>query len=118
MRAVRNSARMQRDRRRLDAAARTEISADVKQYFVRFDVVVHPWNFHCFGVSIEQARRERANHVAADLERLMNRRRLMDRAGNWLEILRIEGEGIDEPIPTNDIEGIMRHCDNRPARAV
>src|SRR6266516_6519043 len=44
MRAVRNAARMQRDRAALDSAARAKIPAHIKQYLVGFDVVVHPWS--------------------------------------------------------------------------
>src|SRR5439155_12887404 len=107
MRAVRNAARMQRDRAALDSAARAKIPAHIKQYLVGFDVVVHPWNLDRFGMRIEHARRERADHVATDLERLMDRRRLMDRACNRLEVLGVEGERIEITVPSHRIEWMM-----------
>src|SRR5205823_616934 len=103
---------------RLDALARTEIAAHVKEHFVGFDVVVHPRDLHRFRMIIEHARRKGADDVAADLESLMDRRRLMDRAGNRLEILRIEGKGINEAVPAENIERVMRMHHPCPARAV
>src|SRR6266702_7925943 len=103
---VRNPARMQCDRATLNAASRTEIPAHIKEHFIGFDVVVHPWNPDRFRVSVEHARRERADDVAANLERLMDRRRLMHRAGDRLEILRIKGEWVKIAIPADCIEGM------------
>src|SRR5438046_10493622 len=114
MRPVRNTARMERDRARLNAFARAEIAAHVKEYFVGFDVVVHPRNFHRFRMIIEHARRKGADDVTANLEGLMDWRRLMDGAGDRLEILRVEGEGIDEAIPAEDIERMMGVHHSRP----
>ena len=118
MRTVRNAARMERDRAGFDAFARTEIAAHIKEHFVRFDVVVHPRDLDRFGMIIEQARREGADDVAANLERLMDRRRLMHRAGDRLEVLRVEGEGINVAVPADDIERVMRMHHARPTRAV
>ena len=84
---MRNSARMQRDRAGFDSAARSEISAHVKQNFVGFDVVVDPRNLDRFRMRIEQARRESADDVTANFKSLMDRRRLMHGAGDRLEIL-------------------------------
>src|SRR6266404_7193381 len=95
MRSMRNSARVQRDRGRLDSPTRSKVPAHIKQNLVRFDVVVHPRNFHRFRMCIEKARRESADDVAANLESLMNGRWLMDGAGDRLEILGIEGEWIN-----------------------
>src|SRR6266480_5637421 len=94
MRAVRNPARMQCDRATLNTAAGTEIATHVKEDLIGFDVVVHPRNPDRFGMGIEHARRESADNVAANLERLVDWRRLMHRAGYRLEILRIECEQI------------------------
>src|SRR5438105_5549512 len=107
MRSVRDTARMQRDRSGFDSLSRTEIAAHVEEHFVGFDVVVHPWNFHCLRMIIEHPRRECADDVAADFESLMDRRRLMHGAGDRLEILGVKSERIDEPIPTDDVEGVM-----------
>src|SRR5438552_18369062 len=103
VRAVRDPARMQRNRAAFDPAARTKISAYIKQYLVGFDVVVHPWNFYGLGVRIEHARRERADQVATDLECLMDRRRLMYRARDRLEVLGVEGERIEKAVPSHRI---------------
>ena len=116
--SVRNAARMQRDRRRFDSLARTEIAAHVKQNFVRFDVVVHPGNFHRLGMRIQESRCEGADDITANFKGLMNRRRLMDRAGDRLEILRVKCKRIDVTVPTDDIERVVRHRHTRPARTV
>ena len=103
----------------LDAAARSEISADVKQNLVGFDVVMHPRDLDRFGMRIEKARRERADDIAANLKGLMDRRRLMDRAGDRLEILRVECERIDDSHPSRRrIERMMRQRHARQARAI
>src|SRR5438094_9972286 len=80
-----NSARMERNRGRLDSAARSEISADVKQNLIGLDVVVDPRDFHGLRMCIEHARSKCAHHVSANFERLMDWRRLVHRAGNWFE---------------------------------
>src|SRR5438874_146536 len=107
MRPVWNAAGMERNRGRLDSAPRSEISAHVKQNLIGFDIVVHPRNFHGFGMRIEHARRKRAHHVATNFEGLMNRRRLMHCAGNRLEILGVERKGVNVSIATDDVEGMM-----------
>src|SRR5262249_40990099 len=118
MRAVWNSARMQRNRSRFNPLSRSEISADVKQNFVSLDVVVNPRNFHGLGMGIEQTRRERANNITADLEGLMDWRRLMHRACDRFEIPCVKCEGVEIAVPANDIERMMRHGHLRPARSV
>src|SRR5207249_2714754 len=69
-------------------------------------------------MGIEKARRERADNVSTNLKRLMDWRRLMNRAGDRFEILGVERERINVPIPADDIEGMMRHRHTSPARAV
>src|SRR5439155_27156268 len=118
MRTVRNATRMQGDGPALDSAARSEIATHVKQNFVRFDVVVHPRNFYRLRVRIEQARRKCAHNVTANLKRLMDRRRLMHRAGDRLEILRVKSKRIKITIPADGIEWIMRERDARETRTV
>ena len=107
-----------RDRAGLDAFARTEIAAHVEEHFVGFDVVVHPRDLDRFRMIIEQARGEGADDVTANLEGLMNRRRLMDGAGDRLEVLRVERERINEAVPADDVERMMRVHHPRPARAI
>src|SRR5439155_21168548 len=67
---------------------------------------------------IEQTRRERAHNIATNLKRLMDRRRLVNRAGDRLEILRIKREWIDVTIPADYIEWMMRHRHLGPARTI
>src|SRR6266513_3715769 len=69
-------------------------------------------------MGIEKARRERADNVSANLKRLMDWRRLMNRAGDRFEILGVERERINVSVPADDIERMMRHCYAGPARAV
>src|SRR4029077_6782071 len=116
--AVRNSARMQRNRSRLNTPARPKIAAHVKQNFVGFDVVVHPGNFYSFRMGIEQPGRESAYHVSANFKCLMDRRRLVNRARDRLEVLRVKCEGIYVAVPANNIEWMMSHRHLSPARTV
>src|SRR5438067_12384034 len=67
---------------------------------------------------IQESRRERTDNVTADLECLMDRRRLMHGAGNRLEILRVKSEWINVAIPADDVERVMRHRHAGPARTV
>ena len=67
---------------------------------------------------IEKARRECANNVTADFKCLMDRRRLMHRAGDRLEILRVKCERIQITVPAHRIERMMRQRHAGEARAV
>src|SRR6185295_20246248 len=118
MRSMWDSARMQRNRGGFDPAARSEITADVEQYLICFDIIVDPRNFHRFRMGIEQARREGANNIAANLKRLMDGRWLVNGAGDRLEVLGVEREWVNVTIPANNIERMMRHRYARPPRAV
>src|SRR5437879_10199692 len=69
-------------------------------------------------MSIEKTRRKGANNVAADFERLMNWRRLMNRPRDRFEILRVERERIKIAVPTDGIERMMREGDARESWAV
>src|SRR5215468_2622435 len=82
--------RMQRDGSRFNPATRPEIAAHVKQNFVRLNIIVHPRNSDSLWMRIEHAWRKCADDVTANFERLMDWRRLVDRAGNRLEVLRIK----------------------------
>jgi hypothetical protein len=67
---------------------------------------------------IEHPRRERADHVTAHLKGLVDRRRLVHRAGDRLEIRRVEREGVEVSIPTECVEGMMRMNHARQAGAI
>src|SRR5439155_6786240 len=118
VRTVWNAARMQRNRSWFNPAPRSEISAYVKQNFVRFHIVVHPRNLHGFRMRIEHPWSESADNVTANFKCLMDRRGLVDGAGNRLEVLRIKREWINVAIPANHIEWMMRHRHLSPARTV
>src|SRR2546421_4354758 len=109
MRPVRNTARMQRDRSRFNSPTRPEIAAHVKQNFVGLDVIVHPRDPDRLWMRIEHAWSKCADDITANLECLMDWRRLVDRAGNLLEVLGIKCERIKVSVPADDIEGMMRH---------
>src|ERR1700732_4538876 len=109
MRPVRNPARMQGDRRRLNAAARSEISTHIKQNLIGLDVVVHPRNLHGLGMRIEKPWRKCANNITANFEGLMDRRGLMHGARDRFEVLGVERKWIHVAIPSNDIEWMLRH---------
>src|SRR5262245_58213897 len=66
-------------------------------------------NFDCIWVMIEEPWREGANHEAGSFKRLMNRRRLMDRACDWLEVISIECVWVNQTVPTDDIKWVMGH---------
>src|SRR4030095_12100856 len=118
VRAMRDTARMQCDRTAFDSAARPKISANIKQDLIRLHIVVHPRNFYGFGMRIEQSRSERANDVTANFKRLMDRRRLMDRPGDRLEILGVESERVEITIPPDHIEWIVRPGHPRKSRDI
>src|SRR4026209_1698766 len=67
---------------------------------------------------VEHARRKGAYYISADLERLMNRWRLMQRAGNRLEILCVESERVEIAIPPDRIERMMRQRHPRKSRSI
>src|SRR5205814_9860977 len=72
-------------------------------------------DLHRFRMRIEHSWRERADNVAAHLKGLMNRRRLMHRAGDRLEILGVKSKWIEIAIPADRIERMMRmHNSSEP----
>src|SRR5213078_948910 len=104
MRPVWNPARMQRNRSWFNPATGPEIPAHVKQDFVRFNVVVHPRDSDRLRMRIEHAWRKCADDITANLECLMDRRRLVNRPGDRFEVLCIKCEWINVAIPADDIE--------------
>ena len=65
VRAVRDAARVQRERRLLDAAAAAELAADVVQHLVGLHVRVGVRHLDRVGMRVEQPRGERADHEPA-----------------------------------------------------
>src|SRR5262245_24336080 len=118
MRPVWNPARMQRNRSWFNPATRSKIAAHIKQNFVRLNVVVHPRDPNRLWMRIEQTWRKGADYITANLKCLMDRRRLVDRYVDPLEVLSIKRERINVAIPSDDIERMMGHRHLSPARAV
>src|SRR5881392_4062228 len=69
-------------------------------------------------MGIEKTRRESADDVTTNLKGLMDWGRLMNGAGDRLEILGVKGERINVSVPTDDIERMMRHRHAGPTWAV
>ena len=67
---------------------------------------------------IEHARRKSAYDISANLKCLMDRWRLMHRAGDRLEILCVESERIEIAIPADHIERMMRQRHPRKSRSI
>ena len=107
MRAMWNATRVQREGTLFHAAAAAELAANVIKHFIRFDIRVRVRDFDRFRMRIQHARGKGANHEAVRLERLVNGRRLVDRAGDGFEIVGVKREGIDEAVPANYIEWMM-----------
>ena len=110
MRAVRDAGGVDADRCTAEflPSAEIRIAAHVERHFVRLGVAVHVRHLDRVADDVQLPRRERADDEAVALERLMNRRRLMDRAGERLEILRVERERINDPVPADDVERMLR----------
>src|ERR1043166_6437824 len=79
---------------------------------------MHPRDFYRFRMRIHHARRKCAHNISANLERLMSRWRLMDRAGDRLEILRVESEWVEIAVPSDRIERMMRQRHPRESRSI
>src|SRR5258707_14759551 len=79
---------------------------------------MHPWDFYGFRVRVEHARCKRANNISANLECLMDRRRLMHRARDRLEILRVERERIEIAVPAERVERMMGQGHTGESRSI
>ena len=108
MRAVGDAARVERERRLLDPATAAEPAADVIEHLVGLHVRVGVGHLDRLGVRVEHPRRERAEHEPGRVERLLHRRRLVDRAGDRLEVVGVERVRIDHAVPADDVERMVR----------
>src|SRR3954468_21800098 len=68
-----------------------------------------PRHAHGLWVMVEKPRGKCAHDIAADLERLVDGWRQVNRTGQWLKIVRVEREWIDEAVPPGDIARMMGH---------
>ena len=118
MRPMRDPARMEGDRTAFNPPARSEISPDIKQDFIGFDVVVHPRDFHGLGMCIQKPGGEGTDNVTTNLKCLMNRWRLMDGAGDRFEILGVEGKGLQITVTADGTEGMVCQGYAGKARAI
>ena len=84
------------------------LPADIVKDFIRLDIRVCIGHLDRVRMRIEHPRRECADDEAVGFERLMNRRRLVDRPGDRFKVVGVEGERIDKAIPTNDVEWMVR----------
>ena len=64
-------------------------------------------NLDRFGMCVEVSWREGANDKSGGFKSLLNWRRLMNSAGDRLEIIGVEGEGIGHAVPADDVERVM-----------
>src|SRR5690349_11956064 len=99
---------MERDRALFDALSRAKLVVAVVEDFVGVYIRVVVGNDDRFGMVIEHPRAERADHEACALERLVDRRRHVQFARYWLEIVNVECVGVYITIPTNDVERMIR----------
>ena len=102
----------------LDAAAAAEAAAHVVQHLVGLHVGMGVGHLDRLGMRVEQARGKGADDEAGRVEGLLHRRRLMDRAGDRLEVVGVEGVGIDHAVPADHVEGMVRQRVARQPRAV
>ena len=87
-------------------AAAAEPAADVVQHLVGLHVRVGVRHLDRLGVRVEHPRGERADDEPGRLERLVDRRRLVDRAGDRLEVVGVERERVDHPVPADHVERV------------
>jgi hypothetical protein len=117
--AVRDAVGVQRERRFLDTATAAELPANVVEHLVRFDIAVGEGHLHRIRMVIQEPRGERADDEATvALEGLVDGRRLVDGAGDRLEIVRVERERVDATVPADDVERVVHQCVSREPGAV
>src|SRR6478672_7490655 len=96
-----------RDATILDALSAHELARGVEQDLVRVHVAVIVRRGDRLRIEVVWPRAERADHEAIALERLMDRRGLMDPTNDRLEVVDAEDPRIEVAIPTNDVEWVM-----------
>ena len=107
LRPVRQARRMERDRPDLDAAPRAEVAGDVIDHLLRLQIRVVVRDRHRERVEVELARAERADHEVPARERLVRRRRLVDPAGDRLEVVDRERPREEVAVPADDVERVV-----------
>ena len=98
---------MDRERRDLHAAPAHEVAGDVIDHLVAVDVRVVVRRRDRQGVVVELARHERADDEIPSLERLVDRRRLVDPARDRLEVGDVEAERPEVAVPADHVERVV-----------
>jgi len=86
--------------------------------FVGFGGGVELGNFDGEGVVVEVAGGESTDDESVALEDLPVGREKVDGAGEGLEVVSVEGVGIDHAVPAGDVEGVVGLDDVSEARGV
>jgi hypothetical protein len=94
---------MERDRADVDALPRAELAGDVIDHLLRLQIRVVVRDRHRKRIEVELARAEREDHEVPALKRLVRRRRLVDTAGDRLEVVHRERPRVEVAVPTNDL---------------
>src|SRR5439155_127121 len=107
VRAVRNPGGMDRERRDLHASAAHEVAGHVVDDLVTVDVRVVVRRRDRERVVVELAGHERADDEVARLEGLVDGRRLVDPAGDRLEVTDVEPERPEVADPADEVERVV-----------
>ena len=91
----------------LDALAAHELVVAVIEHLVGHHVRMIVRRRHRLRVVVVQPRHEGAEHEAVALEGLVHRRRLVQPAGDRLEVVDAEGPGVVVAVPADGVEGVM-----------
>ena len=119
LRAVAVPAGVQGDRALADAGALAGlvVAVDVEHDLVGVDVGVVVGHRDRQRVVVDLARHEVADHEVVALEDLVHRRRLVDAAGDRLEVGDVEGVGVEAAVPADDVERVLRDDVDRAGQA-
>src|SRR3954449_5015329 len=109
LRAVAVPAGVQRDRALPDARALAGlvVPVDVEHDLVGVDVGVVVGHRYRERVVVDLPGHEVADDEVLRLEDLVHRRRLMDAAGDRLEVGDVERVGVEAAVPAHDVEGVL-----------
>src|SRR5438034_10951845 len=107
VRAVRDAARVKRDRGLLDAFAAGKMAPNIEEHFVRLDVGMCPGNADGFRMRVQHPGSKSADDKPRSIESLMDRRRLVERAGDRLEVVGIKRVRVKHAVPTDHVERMM-----------
>src|SRR4051794_28647023 len=107
LRPVRQARRMERDRADLDALPRPEVAGDVIDHLLRLQVRVVVRDRDRKRVEVELPGTEGADDEVLARKGLVRRRRLVDAAGDRLEVVDRERPREEVAVPADDVEGVV-----------